>query len=66
MKNIYAQLFLTFAKIGSFTFGGGIAMLPMLSTELVEKRKWITDDELLDYFYKLKTNKIILVLVHKI
>ncbi|MGN0722768.1 MAG: chromate transporter [Treponema sp.] len=50
MKNIYAQLFLTFAKIGSFTFGGGIAMLPMLSTELVEKRKWITDDELLDYY----------------
>ena len=50
MKNIYAELFLTFAKIGSFTFGGGIAMLPMLSTELVEKRKWITDDELLDYY----------------
>ena len=37
MKNIYAQLFLTFAKIGSFTFGGGIAMLPMLSTYMGHK-----------------------------
>ena len=36
--NIYADLFLTFAKIGVCTFGGGYAMLPILQRELVEKR----------------------------
>ena len=44
------ELFLSFAKIGAFTFGGGYAMLPMLQRELVERRKWITDDEIMDYF----------------
>ena len=43
-------LFYTFAKIGLFTFGGGYAMLPLFQRELVEKHKWITEDELLDYF----------------
>ncbi len=43
-------LFLTFAKIGVVTFGGGYAMLPILSRELVEKRGWITEEELADYF----------------
>ncbi len=50
MKNVYADLYLTFAKIGAVTFGGGIAMLPILQDELISKRKWITDDELLDYY----------------
>lgn len=44
------QLFLTFAKIGVMTFGGGIAMLPILQRELVDKRQWSTEDELTDYF----------------
>ena len=44
------ELFLTFAKIGGFTFGGGIAMLPMLQKELVENKKWATQDELMDYY----------------
>ncbi len=43
-------LFLTFARIGAFTFGGGYAMLPMLQKELVEKQKWTTEEELMDYY----------------
>ena len=35
---IYIELFLTFAKIGAFTFGGGYAMLPMLQKEVVDKK----------------------------
>ena len=50
MKNIYLDLFLTFARIGGLTFGGGYAMLPMLQSEVVEKRGWATEDELADYY----------------
>lgn len=46
----YLDLFLTFARIGGLTFGGGIAMLPMLEKELVEKKKWTSNEEMLDYF----------------
>ena len=48
--NILIELFVSFAKIGALTFGGGPAMLPMLERELVEKRKWVTEEEILDYF----------------
>ena len=48
--NIYADLFLTFAKVGVCTFGGGYAMLPILQREVVEKKGWATDEELTDYF----------------
>lgn len=48
--NIYLNLFLTFAKVGVCTFGGGYAMLPILQREVVEKRGWATEDELADYF----------------
>ena len=44
------DLFAAFAKIGSFTFGGGYAMLPMIKKEIVEKHGWVTDQEILDYF----------------
>lgn len=44
------DLFLTFARIGGFTFGGGYAMLPMLQKEVVESRHWVTEDELMDYY----------------
>ena len=44
------SLFFTFAKIGSITFGGGLTMLPLLTREIVEKRKWATEEELLDYY----------------
>lgn len=43
-------MFATFFKIGLFTFGGGYAMLPMLQREVVENKKWATEDELMDYF----------------
>ena len=48
--NLYLDLFLTFAKIGVCTFGGGYAMLPILQREVVEKRQWATEGELTDYF----------------
>ena len=48
--NIYLDLFLTFAKVGVCTFGGGYAMLPILQREIVEKKGWATDEELTDYF----------------
>lgn len=44
------QLYISFFRIGALTFGGGLAMLPMLKFELVEKRKWITEEELLDCY----------------
>lgn len=46
--NIYIQLFLTFLKIGAFTFGGGYAMIPLISRETVEHHKWIEDKDILD------------------
>ena len=48
--NIYLDLFLTFAKVGVCTFGGGYAMLPILQREVVERKGWATDVELTDYF----------------
>ena len=48
--NIYADLFLTFAKVGVMTFGGGYAMLPILQREVVENKGWATEEELMDYF----------------
>lgn len=42
------ELFLTFGKIGLFTFGGGYAMIPLIQREAVENKKWIKEEELLD------------------
>ncbi len=44
------ELFLIFARIGGFTFGGGYAMLPLLQKEVVENKKWATQQELMDYY----------------
>ena len=44
------ELYLAFVKIGTFTFGGGLAMMPIMQRELIEKRGWLTDEELIDYF----------------
>lgn len=44
------ELFVTFFKIGLFTFGGGYAMLPLLQSEIVEKHKWASDEDLMNYF----------------
>ena len=47
MKEI-GKIFLTFMKIGAFTFGGGYAMIPLIQKEAVEKNKWVTDEDILD------------------
>ena len=41
-------LFITFMKIGAFTFGGGYAMIPIIQKEVVEKRKWADNSDILD------------------
>ena len=46
--NILIDLFLTFAKIGLFTFGGGYAMISMIENYCVEQKKWITHDEMMN------------------
>ena len=49
MRNLF-ELFSSFFQIGLFTFGGGYAMLPMLQREVVEKRGWATEEELLNCY----------------
>lgn len=49
MKEIF-ELFRTFFFIGSVTFGGGYAVLPVIIREIVDKKKWVSEEELLDYF----------------
>jgi len=46
----YFELIFLFAKIGLFTFGGGYAMIPLMTRELVEKRSWATMEEIADYY----------------
>lgn len=46
----FLELYFAFVKIGAFTFGGGLAMMPIMQRELIEKRGWVTEDELIDYF----------------
>ena len=48
--NVYLDLFLTFARVGGLTFGGGYAMLPILQREVVENKGWCTEEELTDYY----------------
>lgn len=48
--NILLELYISFVKIGFMTFGGGYAMLPILEREVVEKKKWATSEEILDYY----------------
>ena len=46
----YFDLFWTFCRIGGLTFGGGYAMLPMLQKEVVETKKWATEEEVMVYY----------------
>ena len=46
--NRYIQLFLSFLKIGLFTFGGGYAMIPIIQNEVIIRRGWIKESEFLD------------------
>jgi len=47
---LFLDLFWTFAKVGVMTFGGGMAMLPILQREVVENKGWATEEELMDYY----------------
>ena len=47
LKKLFT-LFLTFFKIGAFTFGGGYAMIPLIQRETVENQGWISDDDILE------------------
>ncbi len=49
MKELFS-IYVTSMKIGVMTFGGGYAMLPILQREVVEKKKWNTEEEILDYY----------------
>lgn len=46
--NIYLQIFSSFAKIGAFTIGGGYAMIPLIQKEVVEKKRWIDEEDFMD------------------
>ncbi|MDO4736470.1 MAG: chromate transporter [Bacteroidia bacterium] len=46
--NIYLEIFSCFAKIGAFTIGGGYAMIPIIQKEVVEKKKWIEEQDFMD------------------
>ena len=46
----YLQLFWAFFKVGALTFGGGYAMLPILQRDIVETKKWATEEEVMDYY----------------
>lgn len=46
--NSYLKLFGTFSRIGAFTIGGGYVMIPLIHKEVVEKHKWVSDEEFLD------------------
>lgn len=48
--NLYLDLFVTFAKVGVMTFGGGYAMLPILQREVGDNKGWATEEEMMDYF----------------
>ena len=48
LMNVLFDLFITFAKIGLFTFGGGYAMIAIIENNCVEKKQWITHDEMMD------------------
>ena len=47
-NNKKLTLFLTFLKIGAFTFGGGYAMIALLENEFIARKKWLGKDEFLD------------------
>ncbi len=44
------DIFFTFCRVGAFTFGGGLAMLPLFEREVIEKKGWITQEDILDIY----------------
>ena len=49
MKELF-EIYFSFLKMGAVTFGGGYAMIPILERELIDKRGWTTNEELMDYY----------------
>jgi chromate transporter len=49
LKDLFT-IYFAFFKVGAFTFGGDLAMMPMLQKELIEKKQWLTEEELIDYY----------------
>lgn len=49
LKRLF-EIYLTFFKMGSVTFGGGYAMLPILQKEVAENKKWLTSEDIMDYY----------------
>ena len=47
-SNLYLKLFISFFKIGAFTFGGGWAMIPLIEREVVDKQNWIKREDFVD------------------
>ena len=47
-SNLYLKLFISFSKIGAFTFGGGWAMIPLIEREVVDKQNWIKREDFVD------------------
>lgn len=50
MTKSFYSIFKTFFKVGTMLLGGGYVILPLLTSELVEKKQWITQDELVEYY----------------
>jgi len=46
----YIEIFSSFLKVGLFTFGGGYAMIPMVEREIINRRSWVTMDEVMEYY----------------
>lgn len=49
-KPSLVDIFITFAKVGTMTFGGGYAMLPILRKEVITSKEWITEEEMMDFY----------------
>ncbi len=47
-RGTIGDLFVTFCRIGAFTFGGGYAMIPLIRREVVETKKWLAEEEMFD------------------
>lgn len=50
MEKSFFSIFMTFFKVGALLLGGGYVILPLLTSELVDKKGWITSDELCEYY----------------
>ena len=49
MKELF-EIYFSFLKMGAVTFGGGYAMLPILQREVVEKKQWLANEDIMDYY----------------